>query len=64
MGLQHREDHGQPAGLPAHHGAARCAESGGHHKRLQFHQHRAGTLKTGEHSGARTAEIALGEKQF
>ncbi len=64
MGLQYRQYHRQPARIPADHGAARRAERGRRHQRLQFDQHRAGALDAGEYRRARCAQIALGEEQF
>ena len=64
MGLQHRQHHRQPARVPADHGAARRAERGRRHQRLDFDQQRPRALDAGEHRGAGRAEIALGEEQF
>ena len=52
MGLEHRDHHGQPRRIPAHHRAPRRAERGGRDQRLDLDEERARALHPGEDGGA------------
>ena len=62
-GVEHGQDHRQPAGIPAHHGAARRAVAGGGHQRLHFDQQRPRAFEPGEHRSARRDAVAVAEEQ-
>ena len=53
MGLQHRQDHGQPVGIPADHRAPRRTQRRRRDQRLDLDQQRARALHAGEHRRAR-----------
>ena len=55
-GLQHRQHHGEPAGIPAHYGAARGGQGRRRHQRLDLDQQRAAALDAGEYR--RTGNLA------
>src|SRR5690606_17778825 len=64
MRFENGKDHGKSPAVPADDRATRGAERGGRDKRLNFHQHWARALHTGEDGGAGSLGIALAEKKL
>ncbi len=62
-GFEHRQQHRQPAAVPAHHLPARAAAGGGGEQRLDLDQHRPRALDPGEDRRAGDVAAALGEEQ-
>ena len=50
MGFQHRQDHGEPGGIPADDRAARRAQGRRRDQRLDLHQQRPRAFNGGEHA--------------
>ena len=63
VGLQHRDDHGEPRGIPAHHRAPGRAQRRGRHKGLHLHQHGTRALHARENGGAGCGSVAARQKQ-
>ena len=58
------EQHRQAVGIPADHGAARRAEPGGHHQRLDLDQDRPRALDAREHRRSRRRGQPVAEEQL
>ena len=61
--LEHGQQHGQPAAVPADDGPARRGQSAGCDQGLDLDQQRAAALHAGEDGGARHALFAVGQEQ-
>ena len=62
--IDHGEQHRQAVAVPADHGAARRAEAGRHHQRLDLDQDRPRAFDAGEHGRARCRGQPVAEEQL
>ena len=63
MGLQHRDDHGEPRRIPADHRAPGRAQRRGRHQRLHLHQHGTRALHARENGGAGGRSVAARQEK-